>query len=98
MNGEQTASERAALRYVENNPEKLQARRLAREAIRKGTLIRPDQCSRCPTKTIKKYGWKSNVEGHHTDYSKPLDVIWLCLECHKLEHRALRQNHATQKQ
>ena len=28
-----------------------------------------------------------NVEAHHEDYSKPLEVIWLCRECH-LEHHS----------
>lgn len=28
------------------------------------------------------------VQAHHTDYSQPLKVVWLCLAHHRLEHRS----------
>ncbi len=49
-------------------------------AVRTGNLIRPDMCSECSR--------KCKPEGHHDDYSKPLEVIWLCTECHGKRHRA----------
>jgi ribosomal protein S27AE len=44
-------------------------------AIRDGRLV-PQPCEKCGSE---------NVEAHHDDYSKPLDVRWLCRK-HHLEH------------
>jgi len=62
----------------ERYPEKNQARLIVSGAIRKGEIVRPTICSRC-----KKEGY---IEGHHYDFNKPLDVIWLCRKCHAKEH------------
>jgi hypothetical protein len=29
---------------------------------------------------------ESHVHAHHTDYSKPLEVVWLCAKCHHRIH------------
>lgn len=61
------------------------ARNLVRNALKRGTLIRPDTCSKCgDTPTPAKDG-RSRIQGHHHDYSKPLDVEWLCAKCHRSE-------------
>lgn len=62
-------------RRKENRPEREQARYLTTNAIRDGRLIR-QPCEVC--RSIK-------VEAHHDDYTKPLDVRWLCRK-HHLEH------------
>ena len=44
-----------------------------------------NQCQLC--------GCSSNkLEGHHYDYSKPLDVTWLCKRCHALAHKAINED------
>jgi hypothetical protein len=57
------------------------ARKIARCAVRSGYLTRPDKCEVC-MKECKPHG-------HHEDYSKPLDVQWLCRICHNHKHGKL---------
>jgi hypothetical protein len=64
--------------YFSNNPEKRAAHIAVWTNIKK--LNRPSECSRCHKSGVK-------VEGHHPDYSRPLEVEWLCRACHALIHR-----------
>lgn len=43
-------------------------------AVRSGELIKPTHCERCNK--------KRKLHGHHEDYTKPLDVNWVCYKCH----------------
>lgn len=61
---------------------KARARQILCEAIQKGKIVRPKKCSECG-------GSRSKLHGHHTDYSKPLNVVWLCSLCHGFIHRKL---------
>lgn len=54
-----------------------------KRAIRRGELRRPGTCSKC--------GASGKIHGHHPDYSRPLDVVWLCVNCHWAEHRVIRR-------
>lgn len=63
----------------EHSPEKWVARYTLGNAVRDGRVIRPDVCSKCG-------GNETRIEAHHHDYSKPLDVEWLCFACHRAEH------------
>lgn len=56
------------------NPEKARAQRAVAWALKSGRLMRPVGCERCPN---------ADVAAHHEDYSKPLDVQWLCSFCHR---------------
>jgi hypothetical protein len=64
--------------YWSKYPEKYKATRAVNNAIAQGKMNRPSKCSKCLI--------ECKPEGHHTDYSKPLEVIWLCLKCHNQEH------------
>lgn len=57
--------------------EKLRARAQCAYAIRSGKLIR-QPCAACGN---------PKSEAHHDDYSKPLNVEWLCRQCHAAAHR-----------
>jgi hypothetical protein len=59
------------------------ARKAVYRAIRAGQLQRPDSCSRCE-KPCK-------PDSHHTDYSAPLEVEWLCRRCHLTADREARR-------
>jgi hypothetical protein len=60
-------------RWNDSNPEKRRAEVAVGNAIRDGRLTR-QPCEDC--------GSDERVEAHHDDYSKPLDVTWLCSTCH----------------
>ena len=66
-------------RYYNKYPEKKAAKDALRMAVRYKKIDKPDYCSKC--------GEKSIIHGHHENYSKPLDVIWLCHLCHVAEHK-----------
>ena len=57
-------------------PEKNHARNMIKTRIRQGIII-PQICEVC--------GGKG--QAHHDDYSKPLDVRWLCTKHHGEQHR-----------
>ena len=67
--------------WRKRNPEKNRAHQKVADALRRGRrMVKPDKCSLC--------GKKTRLEAHHSDYSKPLDVQWLCHGCHrKIEGR-----------
>lgn len=69
------------------NPEKNRARDTLENALRRGALIRPDACERCGEAPPPEFGGRSAIHAHHHDYSKPLEVEWLCRGCHDQDHR-----------
>lgn len=57
---------------------KIRARELAMIALKKGQIKR-QPCQAC--------GFKFDMHMHHPDYTKPLDIVWLCARCHAAEHK-----------
>ena len=68
--------------WSKRNPEKVRARLLVAEAIRRGELVR-GRCADC--------GVRRGIQGHHEDYSRPLEVTWLCVRCHSQRHVEIRE-------
>jgi hypothetical protein len=64
-------------KWITENREKARAHYAISDAIRRKKLIRPGQCERCNI--------KCKPDAHHFDYSKKLDVHWLCKICHAKE-------------
>lgn len=60
--------------WYQDHPERKKAHHEVEKAIRNGVLVRPDRCSQC--------GKECKPDAAHTDYTKPLDVLWLCRKCH----------------
>lgn len=67
---------KASLNSRINNPEKWMAREKLHEAIRQGKIKRLS-CEMCG---------ETKSHGHHEDYSKPLEVVWLCMKHHLMTH------------
>lgn len=60
--------------YRKKFPERYKANNIVNNAIRDGKIIKLP-CKVCGNK---------NVHAHHSDYTKPLEVTWLCPKHHKL--------------
>lgn len=70
--------ERKAL-YKIRNPEKRYARRVIDyHTNEKKDMPRVNVCSQCAS--------IGKMQAHHDDYSKPLEVRWLCSPCHGAYH------------
>lgn len=70
------AKQRYLRKSREANREKWAARRAVASAIKGGRLVRMpcEVCGECRS------------EAHHVDYSRPLDVRWLCFRHHREAH------------
>ena len=66
-------------KYKRLNTKKTKPHHAVEYALKTGKLTRPNHCESC----FK----ECRPDGHHEDYSRPLDVEWLCKKCHTNLHR-----------
>lgn len=74
----------------EKYPEKTAAQKTLNEAVRSGRIVRPEACEECGQTPPRNRLGRSSIQGHHDDYSKPLEVRWLCQPCHNRHHREVK--------
>lgn len=70
--------------YKNKCPERFVARMLVKTDKKKNPHLYPNKCSKCEE--------TKNIEFHHTDYSKPLEVIPLCKKHHQEIHNNIKSN------
>ena len=63
------------------------ARKAINESVRQGKLIKPKNCQMCNS--------EENIEAHHADYEKFLEVLWVCRRCHRWIHTTLNRKQTT---
>jgi hypothetical protein len=68
-------------KWIDKNRNKREAHYILNNAISKGEIVK-GKCEQC--KSVK-------TEAHHEDYSKPLEVKWLCNKHHTSLHRLERE-------
>ena len=73
---------RSAKRRV-SEKDRVDARTKLNNALRYGRIVR-GPCRDCGA---------TETHGHHPDYSKPFDVIWLCIAHHVAEHKRIENGY-----
>jgi len=64
-------------KWAKENEVKTRAHRLVRQAN-----ITGKECENC--------GATDKLHAHHPDYSKPLEIVTLCVPCHELVHHGVK--------
>lgn len=65
---------------------KASAQTMCFRAVQAGLLERPATCEKC--------GNEDDIQAHHYDYSRPLEVEWLCRKCHSAADEVRRRSEA----
>jgi hypothetical protein len=74
------------IRHANNprDPIKQKAQGILIHAVEKHKIFKPSECQICGKSTPRNI-----LHGHHSDYTKPLDVMWLCPVCHGQFHKKI---------
>ena len=79
------AHSEASKRWQRSHPEANSAHGAVTYALKTGRLVKPAKCAHCDKITSVLYA-------HHAHgylENAKLDIIWLCLTCHRAEHAAM---------
>lgn len=72
------AHNKACKRWRQRARKRYLAQQKVKTAIDTGKLVPWPGCAACKR--------KRKLEAHHVDYDEPLQVVWLCMKCHKATH------------
>lgn len=72
--GGKEAGSRAKKKWQEKNTVKRAAHIILGNAISNGRIVKANMCECCSE--------TEGLHGHHDDYAEPLEVRWLCSQCH----------------
>lgn len=73
------AVRKAVKKYRKCHPKQVRAWMMVKIRVRYGTISKPKLCPKC--------GIEAVLHAHHNDYGKPLEIEWLCRDCHKNHHK-----------
>ena len=65
-------------KYRQEHPERTRINTAVERAIRKGVIVKPNNCCIC--------GEETKLYAHHPNYNEPFNVIFVCQSCHKKIH------------
>jgi hypothetical protein len=74
---------KAHMKWRKKNPLKYRAHMRVAKAIQRGKIIK-GECA------YPNGNCEGRIEGHHTDYSKPLDITWFCKKHHMLADKVYK--------
>jgi hypothetical protein len=73
-------------KWINKNPVARASHVILGNAVKYGKIDKPNNCSCCGNFTPSR-----KLHAHHHDYAKPLDVTWVCVQCHTNIHKEVTQ-------